>query len=97
MQFEINVLWCVKDSSSMASELRCKIYTIYPILSSPPFAWYEIQSAVSYMSHIAPICLPQVGRDPEVMIISGDLLISKIIDFHLSYWTLHLIIKGESH
>ena len=47
MQFEINVLWCVKDSSSMASELRFKIYTIYPILSSPPFAWYEIQSAVA--------------------------------------------------
>ena len=26
----------------------------------------QLSSPVSYMSHIAPICLPQVGRDPEV-------------------------------
>ena len=26
----------------------------------------KLSSTVSYMSHIAPICLPQVGRDPEV-------------------------------
>jgi len=25
----------------------------------------QLSSPVSYMSHIAPICLPQVGRDPE--------------------------------
>ena len=26
----------------------------------------QIVSPVNYMSHIAPICLPQIGRDPEV-------------------------------
>ena len=26
----------------------------------------QMSSPVNYMSHIAPICLPQIGRDPEV-------------------------------
>jgi hypothetical protein len=28
----------------------------------------KLSSPVSYLSHIAPICLPQVGRDPEASI-----------------------------
>ena len=54
----------------------------------------QLSSAVSYMSHIAPICLPQVGRDPEVILVSYHVHNSVIIFKYFSLAQLLMLLGG---